>query len=156
MDLNERYSRHKDYLRKAYITARRRSNNEHGWLGHVKSGSINPTTGNRNSVQVKFNPRDPDIQNSYLTHTHPSENPSPLTAMPSDVDLMSVLDSVSEHGIIGGVIFSGPFYTVFVPSSDARKSVNCRRYLTALKRGDIEDSLIELKRIGFDVETGKM
>lgn len=148
-------SNRKAYIKKAYLQAKIRSRLERGWLGHLK-GKIDPTTGKRDSVQVEFDPNDGDIQRSYLTHTHPSDNPSPITALPSDVDLMSVLDSVNEYQIQGGVIYSGPYYTVFVPLAKARKSANCKRYLDAVKRGDIEDALIELKKIGFDVETGKM
>lgn len=143
------------YLRKAYITARRPSTRELGWLGHVK-GNANPTTGKRDSVQIKFDPNDAQIQNSYMTHTHPSDNPSPLGALPSEQDLESVLNSCIDHGIQGGVIFCGPYYTVYAPTTKAKNRTNYRRYLEAVSRNDIEDAFVELKRCGWDVETGKM
>lgn len=140
--------------RQAYIAKSSPSNNEVGWLGHKERETFK---GTKDRVQVKFDPTDEEIKENYIYHTHPSENPSPLTAMPSGQDLMSAVES-AKYGIQGIVIFSGKskqFYTVVVPTNrtDLSKS-KINRYEEAIKRGDIEDSIKHLERMKFDVETG--
>lgn len=139
-------------MRQAYIAKGAPSSNEIGWLGHSSKRS----TGDKKSVQIEFDPTDPKIKNSFMYHTHPADEPSPLTAMPSIVDLESAASMAKKHESKGSTIFSGDFYTVIVPTKKAVGKKNPRPYEDALKRGDIEDALKELEKLGFDVETGKL
>lgn len=145
-----------DLTRSAYIPKSSPSENEIGWLGHGGDVVGEKSIGDKESVQIKFNPEDDKIKDSFIYHTHPSKNPSPLTAMPSIVDLESVASMASKHKIKGSTIFSGDFYTVFVPTAKACGKKNPKPYEDALMRGDIEDALKQLEIIGFDVETGKL
>lgn len=146
--LDEAFSKlDKDIMRQSYIAKSAPSSHEIGWLGHKKF------SGTKKDVQIKFDPNDKDIKDKFIYHTHPNENPSPLTAMPSVADLETAIKNL-EHELRGIVVFSGDFYTVIVPTTTARKQL--KRYEDALKRGDIEDAIKELDRCGFDVETGEI
>lgn len=140
-----------DLMRQSYIPKSFPSTNEIGWLGHKKK-----FTGDKKSVQIQFDPNDPEIKDNFIYHTHPADEPSPLTAMPSIVDLETAASISKKHGVKGSTIFSGDYYTVLVPTKNAVGKKNPKPYEEALMRGDIEDALKELEKIGFDVETGKL
>lgn len=137
-----------DLVRQAYIAKSAPSKNEIGWLGHKKF------SGNEKQVQIEFDPSNPEIQDKFTYHTHPAEEPSPLTAMPSEQDLISAVMAV-DVGLRGIAIFSGEFYTVVVPTDSVRKA-HFKEYMDAISRGDVEDAIKELERCGFDIETGKL
>lgn len=142
-----------DLMRQSYIAKNAPSTHEIGWLGHK---NVQKSTGDKKSVQIKFDPNDPEIKNNFVYHTHPSDEPSPLTAMPSIVDLETAASMSKQHGVKGSTIFSGNYYTVIVPTKRATGRKNPKPYEQAIQRGDIEDALKELEKIGFDVETGKL
>lgn len=150
----ETYSRlNPEITSQAYVPETSPSDKEIGWLGHYEGKK---SIGDEASVQIEFDPNNPKIKDSFIYHTHPSNDPSPLTAMPSIVDLESVASMAKKHKIKGSTIFSGHFYTVIVPTSRACGKKDPKPYEDALKRGDIEDALKALEEIGFDVETGKL
>lgn len=137
-------------MKAAYIARSAPSTHEIGWLGHKKFH------GQKDKVQVKFDPNNEDIQNQYIYHTHPAKNnPTPLHALPSVQDLNSAIKATSS-GLKGIVIFSGQYYTVIAPTDRAKEDNKFFKYSKALKRGDIEDSLKALEALGFDVETGEI
>lgn len=138
----------KDLVRNSYIAKSAPSSHEIGWLGHKRF------SGDKESVQVKFDPNDEKIKDSFIYHTHPNDNPSPLTAMPSEQDLISAVMNI-EHGLRGIVIFSGEYYTIVVPTEKV-KSSHFKQYMNAIEDGDIEDAIKKLEHDGFDVETGKL
>ena len=136
----------REIKKQAYIAKHIPSTHEVGWLGHKKF------KGRKDSVQIKFDPTDPDIKNKYIFHTHPSDEPSALSAMPSMADLDSAIDS-AENGVMGIVTFSGPYYSITVPTNKA-STTKIKRYREAIARGDIEDAIKEMEKMGFDIETG--
>lgn len=137
-------------MKAAYIAKNAPSTHEIGWLGHKKFH------GQKDKVQVKFDPSDDEIQNQYIYHTHPrKKNQNPLHAMPSIQDLNSAIKA-AENGLRGIVIFSGMYYTVIAPTDRAKKDNHYFEYSNALKRGDIEDSIKALEKFGFDIETGEI
>jgi len=133
----------------AYIAKSAPSTHEIGWLGHRKF------RGSKESVQIRFDPTDPDIKDNYIFHTHPSDEPSPIRAMPSETDLQTAANS-TEHGLMGTVIFCGPFYTVIMPTTRTKDRIMARRYEEAIRRGDMEDAIKEIEKLGFDIETGEV
>ena len=138
----------------AYITNTAPSNQEIGWIGHRKKMS----KGSKTDVQIKFNPNDPDIKDNYIYHTHPITNrkeQNPLSAMPSEQDLLTAL-KVTQDGLQGVVTYHGKYYTVVVPTSKIKPKTNYKKYNDSLHRGDIEDAIKELEKLGFDIETGKL
>jgi hypothetical protein len=135
--------------KQAYIAKSAPSTHEIGWLGHKRF------SGDKKSVQIKFDPSDPDIKDNYIFHTHPyDDDASALRAMPSHTDLQTAIDS-AEYGLMGMVVFCGPYYSVVVPTTKA-KDITTNSYEDAINRGDIEDAIKEIERIGFDIETGKL
>lgn len=139
-----------DIVRASYIAKSAPSTHEIGWLGHKKF------RGTKDKVQVKFDPNDPEIQEQYLFHTHPYEDEAtPLHAMPSTQDLTQAAQIV-QHGLKGIVIFSGEYYTIIVPTDKVKNRLHASSYEDALKRGDIEDAIKGIEKLGFDIETGKL
>lgn len=139
-----------DIVRASYIAKSAPSSHEIGWLGHKKF------RGSKDKVQVKFDPNDEQIKDKYIYHTHPYRGESnPLYSMPSAQDL-KVAASIIKQGLRGIVIFAGKYYTVIAPTEDVSPDSKLFGYDKALKRGDIEDALKELERLGFDVETGEI
>ena len=137
-----------DLVRHAYIAKNAPSEHEIGWLGHKRF------KGDEKHVQIKFDPSDPEIQDKFTYHTHPADEPTPLTALPSEQDLIAAA-MATDVGLRGIVIFSGNFYTVIVPTERV-KGGHFKQYIDCLSRGDIEDAIKELEKAGFDVETGKL
>lgn len=136
--------------RASYIAKSAPSTHEIGWLGHKKF------RGSKDKVQIKFDPNDPQIKDKYIYHTHPYEDaPTPLHAMPSEQDLIEATN-VIRQGMKGIVIFSGQYYTVVVPTDKVKEKLFANSYNKALQRGDIEDAIKEIERLGFDIETGEV
>lgn len=152
--ISERVIKDPQAMKDAYIAKNAPSTHEIGWLGHKRFH------GTKDRVQVSFDPSDKAMQDKYVYHTHPSESPNQLSAFPSGQDLESAARQ-ANYGLMGSVIFSGPYYTVVVPTEravnravDGRK-LSVARYDQALKRGDIEDAIRQLDLMGFDIETGE-
>lgn len=153
--LSEKIIKSKNAMRHSYVAKNAPSDHEIGWLGHKRF------KGSKDKVQVSFDPNDPTLKDNYVYHTHPAENPTQLHSFPSEQDLISSIKQ-SMYGLMGSVIFSGPYYTVVVPTEKAVESygksgkLNSHKYYEALKRGDIEDSIRQLDILGFDIETGEI
>lgn len=139
-----------DIVRASYVAKSAPSSHEIGWLGHKKF------RGSKDKVQVKFDPNDEQIKDKYIYHTHPYRgNSNPLYAMPSAQDL-KVAVQVIQQGLRGIVIFAGKYYTVIAPTEKASAEAKMFSYDKALKRGDIEDAIREIEKLGFDIETGEI
>ena len=138
-----------DLTQQAYIARRHKGDPEVGWLGHIEK----EFKGQKDKVQIEFDPNDPEIKKMYIYHTHPADEPSPFTALPSEQDLQSAVENL-EYGLRGIVVFSGDFYTIAAPIKPDNKIYT--KYVEAVKRHDIDDAINELEKIGFDVETGKL
>jgi len=136
----------------SYVTKTAPSDREIGFIGHAPGKRF---SGDKSKVQIKFDPSDPEIQKAYVYHTHPygPEGPSALGSLPSEQDLVSAVEN-SQRGLMGLVIYNGPFYTVVVPTDRVKDDFTS--YAQAIKRHDIEDAVKALDRAGFDVETGKL
>lgn len=154
MRLSTLYENKKAAKKYAYIVRSAPSNKEIGFIGHTPNKKF---TGDKESVQIEFDPSDPDIKDNYVYHTHPvgPEGPNPIRALPSEQDLISAVEN-AHHGLVGLVIYNGNYYTVIVPTTRVKGKMNVRNYIKALNRGDIEDALKALERLGFDIETGEL
>lgn len=154
MKLSHLYENQLAARRYAYIAKHAPSTQEIGWLGHDPGKRFK---GDREKVQIKFDPSDPQIKDKYVYHTHPigPEGPNPLRALPSEEDLILAINN-SQYGLTGLVIYNGQYYTIVVPTTKMKDRLNTSSYDRALKRGDIEDSIKALERMGFDIETGQI
>ena len=107
--------------------------------------------GGENSVahgtkdQVKISP---DKPGTWIAHTHPAEEPSWFTALPSEQDLKSLVDM----DIPGIVVLSGQFFTIVKQVRDNPTIVG---YEQALASGDMDTILGKLKSMSFDVKFGE-
>lgn len=137
----------RDLMRQSYIAKNAPSTHEIGWLGHKRF------SGTAKDVQIKFDPQDQTLKDKFVYHTHPAEDPSPLTALPSKKDLETAVSN-TEFGLRGIVVFSGDYYTIIVPTGKTKRNLD--GFETAAQRGDIEDAIKELEKCGFDIETGEL
>ena len=127
---------------------------EVGFVGH-NIGADKPYdkfVGTETDVKLRYQPG-PETVNQFTYHTHPSNEPSPLMALPSEQDLISAINGL-KTGLRGMTIYSGPYFTTLVPSERARTS-NISNYINAVHNGDLEGAIAILKNMGFDIETGQ-
>src|SRR3989304_347780 len=103
--LEEAFSKlDRDFIRQSYIAKNAPSDHEIGWLGQKR------LQGTKRDVQIKFDPTDPELKEKFIYHTHPAEEPSSATALPSLRDLETSIQN-TELGLRGIVVFSGDYYT---------------------------------------------
>lgn len=137
-------------LRRAANMARTApTDRELGWVGGKKF------RGNKDSVNIEYTPGDDKVVGQFAYHTHPvpQGQDNVIFSFPSVQDLESAAQ-MSVHGIRGITIFAGSYYTAIAPV-DISKTRNYNRYVSAMKRGDIEDAIAAIKWCGFDIETGQ-
>jgi len=121
---------------------------EVAWVGRDKK----IFHGGKNKVEVRV---DPSNKNEYVSHTHPADNPSEFTALPSVEDLRSAVE-MFKQGFPGVIVFSGEHFTIVKPR---RKNIILLGYEEAVKKAirknDIDIALDKLRSMGFDVGIGK-
>ena len=102
------------------------------------------THGNKESIAVKSN------NDNWVVHTHPVDEPSEFSALPSEQDLRTLADNQEIPGI---VIISGDYYTILRRS---KENISVVGYNDALYSNDIEKILMKLRNMGFEVKIGSM
>ena len=106
-------------------------------------------TGGKKEAEGQY--RRSDIEKGdWAHHTHPSDDPSPHTVLPSATDIMSAIRAY-EDGIEGSKIDSGSFAFYFQPAGNAFrvKEHMLKKYREEHSKGSTKRALDELSRLGF-------
>lgn len=126
--------------------------------------------GHKDRININVDLAKDDID--FVTHTHPIEGGpgTVLGAMPSSQDIMSMLNLAMRSGqdtintltnifindpsdIEGMIIWHGPWYTVTIPGDKVNLSM-LRRYEETVKRGEFDDAVSLIERMGFHFQYG--
>jgi hypothetical protein len=109
-------------------------------------------TGGKKEAEGQY--RRSDIEKGdWAHHTHPSDDPTPHTVLPSDTDILSAIKAY-EDGIEGSKIDSGEFSFYFQPEGKAFKVKKhmLRKFKEEQAKGSTKGALDELSRLGFKWE----